>query len=302
MMTRYLQEVEGVKRSAERDGWTYLRLEPFFAGHVLAKLKRSDVREYIARRKAQGVKNATINRETGLLSAAINHARTQWDWDISNPAQSMRLREDQPRERYLTPEEAVRLLATAKKQHRAPHMADLLTVAMFTGCRRGELLGLEWSRVDLKANVLRLGGKDTKSGKARLVPLVDEAREALLSRFRYRASTCPDSPWVFCTKAGKRIAGIKTGFSRACLGAAIEGMRFHDLRHTAASWMVQRGVPIEYVAYVLGHSSKRMTERYAHFAPENAWAAVEKLRGVLSVGHKVVHTDDATGEALTVTA
>jgi len=171
-------------------------------------------------------------------------------------------------------------VGAATEQKRAPYLADLITVAVMTGCRRGELLGLEWSRVGLEANTIRLGASDTKAGKARLVAINQAAREALLRRSEYRAKHCPDTTWVFCGRQGKRIAGIKTCFRRACKNAELVGVQFHDLRHTCGLWLAQAGVPQSHIAEVLGHSTLRMTERYTHMAPVTARAAVEKLEGV----------------------
>lgn len=272
-----------MKRSAERDEWSAKQLKPFFSGRVLSKLTRADVREYITMRMAEGVKGSTVNREIGLLSSALNRARHEWDWDIPNPAERMRKSEGEGRKFFLTRGEFNRLVSAAAGQKRAPYLADLISVAVMTGCRRGELLGLEWSRVDLKANVLRLGAADTKAGKARLVPLNQSARDAFLRRFRYRATHCPDSPWVFCTKGGLRVESVRSSFWQACDTAGLTGFRFHDLRHTCGSWLMQAGVPAGHIAAVLGHSTIRMTERYAHVAPENAEAAVAKLEVVPNV-------------------
>lgn len=168
-----------------------------------------------------------------------------------NPAERMRQREGEGRKRFATVAEVVALITKAEKQKSAPYLADLIRVAVSTGCRRGELLELEWSRVDLEANTLMLGGKDTKSGKRRLVPLNQEAREALLSRARYRAASCPESPWVFCRKSGLGIASIKWSWGEVVAQAGLEDFHFHDLRHTCASWLVQRGVPLADVKEVL---------------------------------------------------
>jgi len=277
MMLRYLKETQDVKRSAERDAWIVKHLQRFFSGRVLVKLKRADVRGYIALRKSEGVKAATINREIGLLSSAMNRARNEWDWDIPNTARSMRESEGEGRRYFLTRAQFDTLVSGAARQTRAPYLADLITVAVMTGCRRGELLGLCWSHVDLKLNILRLDAEDTKAGKSRLVPLNNVAREALLRRFRYRASHCPDASHVFVTKAGDGLQRVKSSFTRACKVAGLRGFRFHDLRHTCGSWLMQSGVPAGHIAAVLGHSTVRMTERYAHVAPENAQAAVARL-------------------------
>jgi integrase len=296
LMLRYMQETESAKR--ERDAWSAKQLQRFFSGRVLSKLKRADVREYIAMRKSEGVMGSTINREIGLLSASINRARHEWDWDIPNPAIRMRESEGDGRQFYLTRVQFNALVGTAQKQKRAPYLADLITVAVMTGCRRGELLKLEWSRVDLKANVLRLGSEDTKARKARLVPLNASAREALLRRFRYRATHCPDCRWVFSTKGGEGVESVKSSFTAACKAAGLSGFHFHDLRHTCGSWLMQAGVPAGHIAAVLGHSTVRMTERYAHVAPANAEAAVQMLDGV----PKPVPTASTAGESAAVSA
>ena len=238
------------------------------------------MREYCALRRSDGVKGATVNRELGLFSAAINRARVDWDWDIPNPVQGIRERESEARRVFLTAEQFAALVAAAEAQKRAPYLADLITLAVMTGCRKGELLGLEWSRVDLHANAIRLGAADTKAGKGRLVPINSDARAALLRRFNFRATFYPDARWVICDKSGERVRSVKSSFRHACRTVGLVGFRFHDLRHTCGSWLAQAGVPEGHIAQVLGHSTVRMTERYAHLAPANARAAVEKLEGV----------------------
>ena len=84
---------------------------------------------------------ATVNREVSLLYAMVNHACREWDWEISNPAQRQRVKEPEGRKRFLTREQADALIEAASKQKRAPYLADLIVVALNTGCRRGELLG-----------------------------------------------------------------------------------------------------------------------------------------------------------------
>ena len=192
----------------------------------------------------------------------------------------MREAESEGRQVFLKWEQFDALVQAANRQKRAPYLADLLVVAVMTGCRKGELLGLEWSRVDFEANVIRLRGSDTKAAKARLVPLNETAREALQRRLQYRSERCPDAAWVFCGPDGERIVSVKSSFRHALQSARIAGVRFHDLRHTCGSWLAQKGVPIGHIAAVLGHSTLRMSERYSHLAPANARDAVALLQGV----------------------
>lgn len=236
-----------------------------------------DVRSYIDGRRKDGAEPGTINREVGLLSAAINYARMEWDWDIPNPAQGRRLREPEGRVRWITQEEAGALIRAAESEPQAPHLADFIRLALNTGCRRDEMLRLEWGRVDPQADLIYLEAHQTKSGKRRSVPLNAPARQAIETRKAFREEHCPASPWVFCDAYGNRVQSIKRSWSTACRRAGIRDFRIHDLRHTCAAWLVSAGVPLTEIRDLLGHSTIRMTERYAHLAPENVRAAVARL-------------------------
>lgn len=189
----------------------------------------------------------------------------------------------------LTHEESERLMAAATEP-KAPHLVNFIRLALYTGCRRGELLGLEWLRVDLDQGLLYLQGDHTKSGKRRSIPLNDEAKLALTNQMAFRIKHCPSSPWVFSHLDGRRIQDIKRSFGTACAKAGLTDFRIHDLRHTCAAWLVTSGVRLEVVRDLLGHSTIAMTERYAHLAPERVREAVTLLSGKLSRsghGHKV---------------
>ena len=101
----------------------------------------------------------------------------------------------------------------------------------------------------------------------------------LEERLAWRDQYCPDSPWVFCRRDGTRIAAIKRSFATAARRAGIGDFRIHDLRHTCAAWLVSAGVALPEVRDLLGHSTVKMTEKYAHLAPENVRAAVAVLDG-----------------------
>lgn len=285
LMLAYLKATEDEKRSAERDKYSAKHLYQFFTGRQLETLKGFDVRSYIEARKTEGAAKGTVNREIGLFSSAINYARNEWDWELPNPVMGKRLREPEGRIRWLTKEEAAQLVVAAATDPRATHLPDLIRLAMNTGMRKGEMLGLEWGRVDLKANLVHLGAEHTKAGKRRSVPLNDEARSALLSRANFKAKHCAATPWVFTNRKGERIESIKTSFSSACEIAGIENFTVHDLRHTCAAWLVSAGASLIEVRDLLGHSTIRMTERYAHLAPDNVRNAVARLDERSRFGH-----------------
>lgn len=290
LMLAYITATKDDMRAPERVIYGVKRLMPFFTQRILEKLKRSDISEYVAKRKCDGVSPTTINRELDVLSAAINFARKRWDWDIQNPVSGMSLKEPEGRVRYISRAEADLLIREAEKESKSPHLCDFIRLALNTGCRKNEMLKLSWDRVDLQQNRLLLEGINTKSGKRRMIPLNDEAKQALLNRARFKAQYCPGSSWVFAHKSGEQVKYMQGGFRAACRRAGIVDFRVHDLRHTFASWLITAGVPLPEVRDLLGHSTIEMTERYAHLAPENLKAAVSVLNR-LRLGYAV---DDRT--------
>jgi integrase len=286
LMLAYLHETQDHKRSPERDRFALKRLYPFFTGRELATLTAQDVRAYSMSRREAGIVPATINRELGVFSAALNYARREWGWEIPNPTSGRKLPVPEGRVRWLSRAQAAALIQAAEGEPKAPHLADFIRLALHTGMRRGELLGLEWQRVDLHNGLIHLEGRHTKAGKRRSIPLNREARTALLNRARFRAEHCADSPWVFCAADGSHIGSVKRSFATACRRAEIEDFHIHDLRHSCAAWLVTAGVPLSEIRDLLGHSTVEMTERYAHLAPENVRVAVTRLEEVKShFGH-----------------
>jgi integrase len=292
LMLAYVRATSGEKRAAERDRYSLKRLYPFFSGRELNSLGPSDIRAYMESRRKAGISPGTINKEVGLLSSAINYARREWDWDIPNPAARRKLKEPEGRVRWITRAEASSLIRAAESEPKALHLADFIRLALHTGCRKGELLGLEWKRIDLQAGLIHLEAEHTKAGRRRSVPMNREARAAIISRARFRAQHCPAGRWVFCREDGSRIQAVKRSFATACRRAGIEDYHIHDMRHTCAAWLVSAGVPLTEVRDLLGHSSVKMTERYAHLAPENVRAAVALLEGTESRSSHVGKSDE----------
>ncbi len=290
LMLDYLKETMHLKRTGPRRiriAAKHLYAE--FSGRNINQVQVHDVRAYVRKRRQAGAAASTINKEVGLLSAAVNHARREWGWSITNPAEGCREREPEGRVRWITRAESAALFRAAETDPRAPHLLPFIQLALNTGCRKGELLGLEWRRVDLQADLLYLEAQHTKTARRRSVPLNRHARAALIEQARFRAEHCPASQWVFCHKDGSRIQDVKRSFATACERAGIRDFRIHDLRHTCAAWLVSAGVPLAEVRDLLGHQSIQMTERYAHLAPENVRAAVARLEGPES---RLSHVDE----------
>ena len=277
LMVCYLKATGGQKRSGVTDRYRARALRRYFQGRIMHEVTPADIRAYVSARRSEGVTNSTINRDLALLSSAIGYANAEWDWRLPNPVKGRRLPESEGRVRWITIDEAHRLIAAASKARKTQFLADFIVVALYTGCRKEELLGLECKRVDLKHRLVHLEGRHTKAGKRRSIPLAGEARAALLRRFRFRAEHCPDSPWVFARKDGTRGHDLRDSFSAACREAGIEDFTIHDLRHTCAAWLVSAGAPLAEIRDLLGHSTILMTERYAHLSPDNLRTTVARF-------------------------
>jgi integrase len=205
---------------------------------------------------------------------------------IPNPVSGRKLKESEGRMRWLTRAEAEGLVRAAGTEPQASHLPDFIRLALHTGMRKGELLGLEWRRVDLQTALVHLEPRNAKTGRRRSVPLNKVAREAILNRMRFRAQHTPASPWVFTHRNGQRIQDVKKAFTSACQRAGITDFRIHDLRHTCGAWLVSAGVSLAEVRDLLGHTTVKMTERYAHLAPENVRVAVSVLEQCVTISSR----------------
>jgi integrase len=150
-------------------------------------------------------------------------------------------------------------------------LADLVEFSLFTGVRRGEALGLTWDRVDRARGVIRL--ELTKSGRRREVPLSSNAEAVLARRWMPEAKG-----YVF---GSRNWNSFRSAWESALTAADVDDLRFHDLRHTFASWLIQRGRTLREVQEALGHQTITMTMRYSHLAPDHLRAAVAVLDDVL---------------------
>lgn len=243
------------------------------------------------------ITKATAWRDLASLRSVLSKA-VKWEVLETNPLIRLRMKAAQPRSvvRFLSAAEEKRLrhalkdrdtsLAAARASANewraarkrqpypeipagayADHLAPVVLLAMNTGLRRGELLALDWSDINLDARMLTVRRENAKSGKQRHLPLNAEAL-AVLTQW---ASQAADAGSVF------GVASVKSGWGTLLTAAKLQNFRFHDLRHHFASRLVMAGVDLNTVRELLGHADLTMTLRYAHLAPEHLAAAVEKL-------------------------
>jgi integrase len=230
---------------------------------------------------------STVNRELAILRHMLRLAE---EWGYITKVPKIRLaREPEGRLRFLTEEEVERLLAACReKRSKSPYLLPIVTIALNTGMRKGEILGLTWDCVDLSRGVLLL--EHTKSGRRREVPMNRAVYDALQPLYAGVRASLPKAPTgeksaeptglVFCKRYGVRAWGnIRTAFEAACREAKIHDFRFHDLRHTCASWLIMKGRSLKEVQELLGHREFSMTLRYAHLSPDRLREAVAVLEG-----------------------
>jgi integrase len=231
------------------------------------------VEEYQFRR-AKKTSKATANRSLAVLRKIFNLG-IRWDMITSNPVCKIDFfRVPRGRMRFLSHEEQDALL----KACNGP-LKDVVGVALKTGMRRGELLGLRKKDVDFSGNFIYL--EKTKSGAHRQIPMVPEVR-AVLARL---ALGCDDEALLFKNKDGNPYNDLRTAFCTALRKAGIKDFHFHDLRHTFASDMVMAGVNIFTVSKLLGHASVQTTMIYSHLSPEHNKAEMERYDSYMHLKH-----------------
>jgi integrase len=243
-------------------------LKPFFAGR-LRQVSKGLIEEYIALRSRKCLP-ATVRKEVGVLKHLLN-------WGVegkmidANPAARVTLpKAPAGRLRYLQPTELQVILT-----HCPPWIKPLVQLAVATGMRRGEILGLRWMDVDLLNKQVNL--PQTKNGKGRTVYLNEIAMEVFRS-LAFDIETRSEEP-IFALDATPEEVSMR--FMRACRKAKVMDFRFHDLRHTHATWLRQSGVQLDEIARQLGHSDLRMTQRYAHLSIGQGREAVCRLDSIL---------------------
>jgi integrase len=258
----HLDDVRKLEWIGER--WANLRLDA---------ITREHARE-LGEEKAATAKPSTVNRYLALVRAILRRSEREWQW-IERAPYIRLYPERQRRVRWLTPDQARTLLSELP-----PHQQQAAIFALSTGLRAGNGVGLKWDQVDLKRRVLWLYGDQTKNGEDLSVSLNDNAMAILHARRRVHPE------YVF-TYQGKPIQRFTTrAWYKALKRAGIEDFRWHDLRHTWASWLVQNGVPLYAVQEMGGWKTASMVRKYAHLGPAHNLKFAQTIDSALT---------DATG-------
>lgn len=294
---RYLK-FKAAKHSLENDRFTFEKqLLPFFGpGLPLRRLTVEKIAAFEERRMTQ-VSVYTVRNELACLRHLLRLSYKKWKYINDVPEIEMP-KAPKGRTRFLNEQEIPRLLEACSRS-KNKHLRAIVTLAINTGMRKGEIMGLTWERVDL-ARDMGFGAtitlNDTKNGEPRGVPLNKQAVAAL-------ASVEPDHARregrVFKRSNGDDYGAIRTAWELALARAGIKNFRFHDLRHTCASYLTMRGRPMKEIQEVLGHKSLAMTLKYSHLSPKHLRTAVESLDGLTPIvsldemTHKMAHNRSA---------
>lgn len=245
------------------------RLDKHLNGVVLSRITRQTIDGIIESRLADGVTNATVNRLLAVLRAILRKAAMEWEWIDRHPKVPS-LPERMRRDRFLTRAEADRLIAELPQ-----HLAAMVRFSLETGLRQANVTGLRWSQVDLANRRAWIHADQAKARRAIGVPL----SAAAVIVIREQIGKHPD--YVFSYK-GKPVIHVNNhAWLKALKRAGISGFRWHDLRHTWASWHAQAGTPMHVLQELGSWRSSEMVRRYAHLSVDHLADYVERASGHL---------------------
>ncbi|WP_068466746.1 tyrosine-type recombinase/integrase [Candidatus Protochlamydia phocaeensis] len=217
---------------------------------------------------------STVNRYIAAFSKALSVAVKEWEWILENPVEKItKPKESRGRDRFLSLDEKDSLLKACKASSN-PYLYSIVAIALMTAMRYGEIINLKWKDIDFEQRLITL--HETKNGEKRFIPLTEEIISILK-----KCPTYGSEPISFIFQSFKIIQSnqpisIRKSFARALKEAGISSFRFHDLRHTAASYLAMNGATQGELMAILGHRSPQMTRRYAHFSQQHIANLLQK--------------------------
>lgn len=264
VMGDYLQYMESHRPKQYRAIRHLERHFKFFPNDRL--ITREDIMAYQIHRMKKGVKGVTVNRDLASYRAAFNRA------GVENPFAGFDAFKEHARVRYLTQDELTKLLRACKAVPQSADLFDIVHTAILTGMRKQEILRLHKNQLDFGAGVINVDAENEKGGKNKRIPMP----EALRSSFE-RLVAASDSGYLFESKCtGRPYTDVKKGWATAKKNAGIGNFRFHDLRHTFATYVLLVTKDLRTLQTLLGHSKLSVTEKYAHVLNESQVNAVRQ--------------------------
>ncbi|MCH8261438.1 MAG: site-specific integrase [Proteobacteria bacterium] len=283
---RWLTEKQGEKATIADDISILRWLHNHLFDLYLDEIKRDVLDKITAAKLSEKVTNATVNRMLEIVRAILRRAELEWEWLDRAPHVRM-LKKSKRRVRWLTREEAQRLLSELPY-----HLAEMMRFSLATGLRQGNVVKLEWSQVDLTRHCAWVHADQAKAGKAIPVPLNGDAI-AVLKRQLGKSDT-----YVFTYKGKPVTKANNHAWRKALKRAGIKNFRWHDLRHTWASWHIQMGTPLNVLQELGAWASPEMVQRYAHLSSDHLAEFANKLDGPVPFSTKLAQLDSGIKKAV----
>lgn len=274
---RYLAETVG--KTTQVTDKTHLRwLDPYLQNLTLDQINRDLLDRIMAKRMAEKVQNSTVNRTMEVVRAVLRKAAFDWEWLDRVPKVRM-LPEPKRRIRWITRDEAERLISALPG-----HLGAMARFSLETGLRRANVTGLQWSQIDLVRRTAWIHPDQAKARKAIAVPL----SAAAVIVIREQIGKHPTHVFSY---HGNAIVQVNTKTWRATLvKVGITDFRWHDLRHTWASWHVQAGTPLHVLQELGGWECVEMVRKYAHFSSTHLAEYVDRVSNLHAVGNREIAT------------
>lgn len=273
----YLAYAKSHKRSWDRDEELYrLRIKAVFGHKRLNQITRLQVQNFHASVLNEGLAAASANHHIKLIRRMFNLA-ISWDMLEKNPASRIQMfEEDNQEERYMNDEQLGNLMEVLKTDS-ARSVCLITTFLLATGCRLNEALSATWPQVDKDKRVFRVAAKNSKSKRMRPVPLNDTAIEVL-----NQLDTEGQYEHLFINKKTKKpYVNIAKVWEKLRAKAGLPHLRLHDLRHQAASNLINSGSSLYIVQQILGHSDPSVSQRYAHLSMKSLNDASDNASAII---------------------
>ncbi|MCB2199511.1 tyrosine-type recombinase/integrase [bacterium] len=239
---------------------------------TLADLTPSLIIQYRDKLIREGKSDSTANRYTTTLSRVLSAAEKDWEWLDESPMRKVRkLKEPRGRVRFLDDDERARLLNACQESHN-PDLYLAVLLSLSTGARRSEIWGLTWSQIDFNKSMATF--HETKNNERRTVPIRGKALELLTEKSRLRRI---DTDLLFPGLDPQKPIDFRTAWENAVTKAELTDFRWHDLRHSTASYLAMSGATPSEIAAVLGHKTLAMVKRYAHLTEQHTSAILERM-------------------------